>query len=135
VVDNPYTVLVVEDEAWIRLALVRHLEECNFQVLEAASVRDAIAILESPGADLVFTDLRLSGDRDGVELARWVAKNRPGVPVMLTSGESSRLNAVQDLCRAEGFVSFGKPYAHAEVSARIRELIEERRGGNVSTPP
>ena len=125
---GPYTVLVVEDEPWIRLSLVHHLEECHFQVVEAASVIEAIAVLESPDIDLVFTDLRLLGDRDGVDLAQWVAKNRPGVPVMLTSGELGRLNAIQDLCRSEGFVSFGKPYAHAEVSAQIRELIEKRKG-------
>lgn len=129
VANDPYTVLVVEDEAWIRLALVQHLEECNFHVLEAVSMREAIAALELPGVDLVFTDLRLLGDRDGVDLAQWVARNRPGVPVMLTSGELGRLRAVQDICRSEGFVSLGKPYAHAKVSAQIRALIEKRRSG------
>ncbi|HXR94805.1 MAG TPA: response regulator [Rhizomicrobium sp.] len=129
-----YTILVVEDEPWIRLALVHHLEECNFHVLEAASVRDAIAALEHPGVDLVFTDLRLLGERDGIELARWVARNRPGIPVMLASGEIAQVKALQELCKNEGFIPFGKPYAHAEVSAQILELIEKRKSGRAEIP-
>lgn len=133
--NDPYTVLVVEDEPWIRLALVQHLEECNFHVLEAASVREAIAALDYGAVDLVFTDLRLLGERDGIELARWVAKNRPGVPVMLASGEIGQVKALQELCQAEGFIPFGKPFAHAMVSAQILELIEKRKGGATGMAP
>ena len=126
--DSPYTVLVVEDEPWIRLALAEHLEACGFAVLEAASAREAVEILEHRSqVDLVFTDLRLPGENDGIALARWIAMSRPGIPVMLTSGELGRVKGLAELCRTEGFASFGKPYAHAEVSARIRELIEARR--------
>lgn len=125
--DGPYTVLVVEDEPWIRLALVHHLEELNFQVREAASFTEAVTELEHPGVDLVFTDLRLLGERDGIELARWVARNRPGIPVVLTSGEMGQAAGIQELCRTEGFTSFGKPYAHSEVSAQILELINRKR--------
>ena len=131
--NGPYTILVVEDEPWIRLATAHHLEGCNFHVLEASSVREAIAALERSAVDLVFTDLRLPGARDGIELARWVARNRPGVPVILTSGE--RVTGLQELCRAEGFVSFAKPYDHAEVSARILELIETRKEGGGAAGP
>jgi CheY-like chemotaxis protein len=123
--------LVVEDEPWIRLATAHYLEGCNFHVLEASSVREAIAALERSAVDLVFTDLRLPGARDGIELARWVARNRPGVPVMLTTGE--RVIGLQELCQAEGFISFAKPYAHAEVSARILDLIKARKGGASSS--
>ncbi len=134
--DGPYTVLVVEDEPWIRLALVHHLEELNFQVREAASFSEAVAELEHPGVDLVFTDLRLLGERDGIELARWVARNLPGISVVLTSGEMGHATGFQELCRAEGFTSFGKPYAHADVSAQILELInKKRRDAGAGAPP
>jgi two-component system, response regulator PdtaR len=132
--NDPYTVLVVEDEPWIRLALVQHLEECNFHVLEAASVREAIAVIERGAVNLVFTDLRLLGERDGIALARWVVKNRPGVPVMLASGEIGQVQALQELCQAEGFIHFGKPFAHAAVSAQILELIEIRKNSGGLSP-
>ena len=133
--NDPYTILVVEDEPWIRLALVQHLEECNFHVLEAASVREAITALENRAVTLVFTDLRLLGERDGIELARWVAQNRPGVPVMLASGEIGQVKALQELCHAEGFIPFSKPFVHAAVSAQILELIEKRKSGAAGTTP
>jgi DNA-binding NtrC family response regulator len=120
--------LVVEDEPWIRLALVHHLEQSGFDVLEAGSVAEATSILErTAGIDLVFTDLRLPGEGDGIELARWMAKNRPGAPVVLTSGEIARMPGLKELCRAEGFTYLAKPYPHAQVSARILELIERRK--------
>lgn len=124
--NGPYTVLVVEDEPWIRIALVQHLESCNFRVREAASMSEAIRVLEQPGVDLVFTDLRLLGDGDGLLLARWVTKHHPDIPVMLTSGEIGQMKGLAELCRAEGFISLAKPYAHGEVSARILELIKAR---------
>lgn len=131
--DNPYTVLVVEDEPWIRLALIEHLEECGFAVLEAASAREASEVLKHRfDIDLVFTDLRLPGENDGIELARWVVANRPNIPVMLTSGELAQMKGLAELCRTEGFTPFGKPYVHTEVSARIRELIESRRQSGMS---
>ena len=132
--NDPYTILVVEDEPWIRLALVQHLEECHFHVLEAASVREAIAVIEQGVVDLVFTDLRLLGQRDGIELARWVTKHRPGVPVILASGEIGQVKALQELCQSEGFIPFGKPFAHAVVSGQILELIEKRKAGGGISP-
>lgn len=125
---GPYTVLVVEDEPWIRLALVHHLEQGGFDVLEAGSVTEATNILEHTAKiDLVFTDLRLPGEGDGIALAHWIAKNRPGAPVVITSGEMARVRGLAELCRAEGFIFLAKPYAHAQVSAKILELIEKRK--------
>lgn len=128
--DGPYTVLVVEDEPWIRLALIDHLEECGFIVMEAASAQAAKEILTGRrDVDLVFTDLRLPAEDDGAELAHWIVDNRPGIAVVLTSGELGQMKGLAELYRAQGITSFGKPYIHAEVSTRIRELIEAKRCG------
>ncbi|MGH6829477.1 MAG: response regulator [Rhizomicrobium sp.] len=126
------TILVVEDEPWIRLALADHLEGCGFVVLEAASVATAITLIEAhPLIELVFTDVRFPDDDEGgLALARWVAQHRPGIPLMLASGDLSRGNGVEDLCRVQGFTTLPKPYIHAEVSARIRALL-----GSKSQPP
>ena len=80
--EDPSTVLVVEDDELIRLVTCDYLRECRFNVFGAATVAEAIDILQSAGTriDLVFSDIRLSGELDGIHLARWVRQNRGAFP-------------------------------------------------------
>src|SRR5580698_10091731 len=83
----PETILFVEDEALIRMDMAEFLRECGYQVHEASNADEAVAVLNSKLAiDLVITDVRMTGDMDGVALAEWIAEHRPGVEVILTSG-------------------------------------------------
>jgi DNA-binding NtrC family response regulator len=74
--------------------------------------------------DLVFSDLQMPGERDGFILAQWVRKNRPGVQVMLTTGDANKVEAARNLC--EGAPFFAKPYDFGEIVAGIRRLLTER---------
>ena len=81
------TVLVVEDEVLVRLAVADYLRGSGFQVLEAANGAEAVAILSADIAvDVVCSHLQMPGDLNGFALARWVRCNRPSVPTLLTSG-------------------------------------------------
>jgi CheY-like chemotaxis protein len=122
-------VLVVEDEVLIRLVIADYLRECGFKVYEAATALEAIEVLESDQAsiDLVFTDIRLPGEINGFALGQWVRANRPGLPVILTSGDSKKSDAAKELCENEPF--FAKPYDVQLVVARIRSTIEAKRKG------
>jgi DNA-binding NtrC family response regulator len=119
-------VLVVEDEVLIRLVIADYLRECGFKVYEAATALEAIEVLESDQAsiDLVFTDIRLPGEINGFALGQWVRANRPGLPVILTSGDSKKSDAAKELCENEPF--FAKPYDVQLVVARIRSIIEAK---------
>jgi len=120
-------ILVVEDEVLIRLVIADYLRECGFKVYEAGTALEAIAVLESDKAsiDLVFSDVRLPGDMNGFALAQWTRKNRPGLPVVLTSGDSKKSEAAKELCENEPF--FAKPYDVQLVVAHIRTLIDAKR--------
>ena len=119
-------ILVVEDEVLIRFVISDYLRECGFKVYEAASAAEAIEILESNKAsvDLIFTDIRLPGEMNGFALAQWARKNRPGVPVVLTSGDSKKSEAAKELCENEPF--FAKPYDIQLVVAQIRTMIDAK---------
>jgi DNA-binding NtrC family response regulator len=119
-------VLLVEDEVFIRLALADHLRECGFTVLEAASVDEAKAFFtEGMAIDLVFSDIKLLGPSDGIELAVWIGSHFPEVPVILTSGVQSALRAAEAACAHIGdFID--KPYEPVAVEQRIRALIARR---------
>ena len=118
-------VLVVDDEPTIRACLVIHLEDKGFAVREAASAAEAIAVLQEPGCvvNLVFSDVRMPGEMDGIGLSRWIFENRPNVAVILASGDLGKSTAMDDLCGAE---AIGKPYNYDSATNRIRESIRKK---------
>jgi CheY-like chemotaxis protein len=82
------TVLVVDDEAFIRLFLSELLLDAGLQVLEASDADEAVAILGGLGViDLVLTDLNMPGSMNGLGLARFVRANRPETKVVFLSSE------------------------------------------------
>jgi DNA-binding NtrC family response regulator len=123
-----HTILIVEDEPLIRLALSEHLQDLGFQVLEAANAAEATALLDRHrGIDLVFSDVRMPGEMDGIALAQWILEHRPGMPVMLTSGELSRVKTIEELNGAENFSTLAKPYRYAEIGEKMAEAIERKK--------
>lgn len=119
------TVLLVEDELLIRMALAQHLEECGYTVLEAENAADAIKILlVHPEIAVVFTDVQMPGEMDGLGLARWVIANKPSVAVMVASGHAAKDTVMRELCGAH---AFSKPYNYDELTNHIENVIKSRR--------
>ena len=85
--DQRRSVLVVEDEALIRLMLTCEFEDAGFEVHEAGSADGAVRLLEA-GLEVaaVITDVRMPGSIDGLGLAAWLARHHPGLPVVIVSG-------------------------------------------------
>jgi DNA-binding NtrC family response regulator len=115
-------VLVVEDEMLIRLHVADTFRDSGFAVVEAADGARALEILaQDPSIKAVFTDVTLPGQPDGFGLARWIRSHRPGLPVVLTSGEVTAVHA-QAINRDEPF--FAKPCDYGEVAAFIRGQLQ-----------
>jgi two-component system, response regulator PdtaR len=113
-------VLVVEDEALIRMNAVCMMEDAGFAVVEACNADEAIRILESrDDIRAVFTDINMSGSMDGWKLAHAVRGRWPPIHVIITSG-SGVLDRGQ--LPANGrFIR--KPYTGAQVTAALLELF------------
>ena len=120
---NQPTVLLVDDETMVRLWLKTFLTENGIRTLEAASGDEARRILEAGlvRIDLVFTDCRMPGATDGFALARWVRENRPGMAVIVASGDRKNLAKDRKLSASGAF--FEKPYRPDLVLAHIRRLL------------
>src|SRR5688572_5317424 len=83
-------VLVVEDEPLVRLDLETRLADTGYLVFEASSAAEAIAILERhPQIRVVFTDIQMPGDMDGLALARYVRDRWPPTIIVVSSGRGS----------------------------------------------
>jgi CheY-like chemotaxis protein len=117
-------VLVVEDELLIRMLLSDYLQDCEFTVFDVANAAEAIAFLEAGEfpVDAVLTDVRMPGGMDGFGLARWIRENRPGLPVLITTGDKTKTEAATELCEQNPIIS--KPHDLKLVAARIRAVID-----------
>jgi CheY-like chemotaxis protein len=114
-------VLIAEDEPMIRMCAADLLEDDGFEVIEAATARAALAILEKRNGDVaaLFTDVDMPGDMNGLELAGIVYSRWPHVAILVTSGVVRTVGALPG-----GGVFLGKPYAGAAPVRIIRELIQ-----------
>jgi DNA-binding NtrC family response regulator len=83
-------VLIVEDDTELRLLTKVIFEECQFDIIECESAEAALATMLLRGKDvaMIFADVRLSGEMDGIGLAREVKMRWPHlivVPAMLST--------------------------------------------------
>lgn len=116
------TVLVVEDELFIRINIADYLRDCGFHVVEAATGDDAKAVIESGRTiHVVFSDVQMPGKLDGFGLARWIRQHRPDIHVILNSGMANAAEKAGDLC--EDGPLMAKPYDEAQVMARIQQML------------
>jgi len=83
------TVLVVDDEPVIRLVALHGLEDAGFEAVEAESADVALTILrDRTDVGVLFTDVNMPGQIDGMQLAKLVHARWPGIRIVLTSGRA-----------------------------------------------
>ena len=89
------TVLLVDDNATLRLTLREQLASLNCTVEEAASYEEALAVLRAGKAiDFILSDLDLGSGPDGVALAQWAQQNGHGGPGAIISGHLKSLTGL-----------------------------------------
>jgi signal transduction histidine kinase len=109
-------ILLVEDNDEVAVLAREMLEGLGFAVRRVASAPAALAKLENGHAvDLVFSDVVMPGGMSGIELARELARRRPDLPILLTSGFSDG----QRDGDAEGLRLLCKPYRLDELEAAL----------------
>ena len=113
-------VVLVEDEFLIRTLMAEVLAEAGFEVWEATHALEALALMEAHWfkVSLLFTDIHMPGQMDGIALVQHVSRNWPNVPLLLSSGKA-RL-AAADLPPKCHFVP--KPYDVQQTVERVRVL-------------
>lgn len=118
-------VLVVEDEPEVRNVALTFLQSLGYTASAVGSARDALERLKrEPAIDLLFSDVVLGGDMDGVALAEAAQRMRPGLPVLLTSGypRSDGIGAET----GNAFELLQKPYRREGLAAAIARTWQHR---------
>ncbi|MFL6547073.1 MAG: response regulator [Povalibacter sp.] len=115
-------VLLVEDNEEVAALVTEMLDELGYEVTRAGSAQAALGALANDRAvDLVFSDIMMPGEMDGLDLAREIRNRRPNLPIVLTSGYAEP--ALRD-AEAEGLRVLGKPYRVDELEAALRSAME-----------
>lgn len=111
-------VLLVEDEALIRYDAAEGLREAGWEVLEAGSGERALELLAGGARiDAVLTDINLSGQLTGWDVAEVSRASYPEIPVVYVSGKS-----VEKARTVPGSIFLSKPFQAAEVIAAFHAL-------------
>jgi PAS domain S-box-containing protein len=115
-------ILLVEDEVPVRLFAKAALEEQGYRVLEAGHGWEALMRLsEFDGAvNLVIADVMMP-EMGGSELARRLAVERPGLPILFLSGYTDDEMTLRGLGPPSAFVQ--KPFTPDVLARRVRELL------------
>jgi PAS domain S-box-containing protein len=112
-------VLLVEDNPEVREVAGMLLEQLGYRVFYVESAAAAFQLLASGEAiDLVFTDVVMPGELDGLALAHRVKEEYPDIAVLLTSGYAKAANT----CEA-GFPIVRKPYQLPTLARAVREAL------------
>jgi hypothetical protein len=116
-------VLVVEDDANVRLLMTEVLEGLGYRYIEASDARAALTTLESDQPiDLLVTDVGLP-HINGRQLAEMARQHRPDLKVLFVTGYAENA-AVRGGFLAAGMDLMTKPFTLDGLGAKIRELIE-----------
>ncbi len=120
IVGETETILVVDDEPFIREFVVDVLRQLGYKVLEASCAKDALKICGNNRSkiDILLTDL-IMPEMNGQELVAVFKEKRPDSKVMIMSGYAK--NVISNSDKSASFIQ--KPIMVEELTVRIREAL------------
>ena len=117
---NSRTILVVEDEPFIRMFAVATLEDAGFWVLEAKDSAHALDMLAlHDEISIMITDVRMPGRMDGLALVAQVNIDHPAIRAIVVSGNATAEQASN--AGAMGFVA--KPYMAQTIVQAVHDTV------------
>lgn len=121
------TILLVEDEPFVREATCSILERAGFQVLPAEDAQEAMEVYQATthNVDLIMTDLVLPG-KNGDELGRDMRRHSPELAVLLTSGYGEAASQTESPETRTYFLA--KPYSRRSLVEKIESIFCAARG-------
>jgi DNA-binding NtrC family response regulator len=120
---EPHLALIVEDDADVRDLAAALLEETPLDVVEVESAEAALDCLRERGGEvaMMFADVRLPGEIDGVQLAKAACTLWPTIRIVLTSGDPGALS--EDMPECVTFMP--KPWRGLDVLVQAEKAIHD----------
>jgi CheY-like chemotaxis protein len=110
----------------VRKSVVSQVKSLGYAIRIAASGAEALELVKrNVPFDLLFTDVVMPGGINGQQLAREIAKRRPGIKVLYTSGYTESAMP-QDGQPDAGGAMLQKPYRKTDLALKLREMLRTR---------
>jgi CheY-like chemotaxis protein len=121
------TVLIVDDEAAVRMLVTEVLTENAYRVLEAYDGASAMRIIDSgQHIDLLITDVGLPGNMNGRQIADAARAKLPTLKVLFITGYAENA-AIGNGLLGPGMEVLTKPFPMATLAHKVRHMLEGRR--------
>jgi PAS domain S-box-containing protein len=121
------TVLVVEDDADVRIYTCETLTDLGYTVISAENGPTALRMLDAhPEIIVLFTDVGLPGGMNGRQLADEMRQRRPDLSVLFTTGYA-RNAIVHDGRLDPGVELITKPFSQAALAEKLRDILDAKR--------
>lgn len=119
------TILFVDPDILVRMAVCDYLRRCGYTVIEALNAGEALKILRAGNkVDAVFSEVELPGEMDGFSLAQRLRREFPGLEIILASGPSLIAKKSGELCEEN---TISKPYHPHLLANRLQHILAQRR--------
>ena len=126
------TVLVADDDRTIRTVLTQALTRAGCKVHATSSLTTLMRWVGEGKGDVVISDVMMP-DGNGLEMLPKIAKDRPGLPVIVISAQNTIMTAIQ-AAEAEAYDYLPKPFDLPDLMKRTARALEMRRQSRKSAP-
>ncbi|MGQ4719397.1 response regulator, partial [Streptomyces anulatus] len=121
--DRRGTVVIVDDEADIRMLAAEALTDAGYDFVAAEDGRSGLALLKTtPGAVRLVTDVGLPGGMNGRQLADAARADRPDLKVLFVTGYAESA-VLSDRDLEPGMHILTKPFELAALTRRINDIL------------
>ncbi|MBI5026861.1 MAG: sigma-54-dependent Fis family transcriptional regulator [Nitrospirae bacterium] len=117
-------ILVIDDEAIVRVSCQRALAPEGYDVEATSRGDEALKLLEEENFDIVLTDLKMP-DMDGIEVLKKIKESWPQLVVIIITGYGTVSTAVQAI-KLGAFDYIEKPFTPDDIIAVVKRAVEAR---------
>jgi PAS domain S-box-containing protein len=134
IVGGSERILIAEDNPAMRRAAIANVVSLGYEVVEAEDAAAALGVLEGGAKiDLLFTDVMMPGEMNGLDLAREVERRFPSVKIVFTSGYASSPESEAEIVNS-GYPLLPKPYRKPELASQLRAVLDREQNAAIGTP-
>ncbi|TWH59197.1 two component Fis family sigma54 specific transcriptional regulator [Desulfitobacterium sp. LBE] len=118
-------VLILDDEEDLRSILAQRLGRRGYEIMEAATAQEGMALLRETIFEAVLLDIRLP-DGDGLQLLQAMKKRQPDLQVIMLTGHGTLESAIEAM-KAGAYDYLTKPCNLSELEITLQKALEQRK--------